>query len=339
VRSTVYGLGVLLALGLAPTAAQIAPDANQSKLTFSSADLLGGVRVTEQQCEAFGDRAVWVVVGNQGECVRYYLSRWGAGGTEALVYLHDDVVTVNGRGEAKPQDAYLQATPAVVQAGSSAWGQQLRKAYLFLGRPGAFGSSGDHAKRRTQREIELVSAALDAIKARHRYERLHLAAFGEGGHAAAALLAKRTDLGCVVLASALLSVRARLAEFGRSEDFTGDRNPIDPISLVDKIANLPELRIFVLTDPDDSVVSARSQGLYVKRLTAAGLPVRQIFAAASDPYAHVLASEARRVAADCVDGIATDVIVAKFENKRPKSPPDADAHVCRQCGAARRHPQ
>jgi dienelactone hydrolase len=323
VRSTAYGLGLLLVLGLGPTAAQDAPDANQSKLTFASADVLGVVRTTQQQCEALGDRAVWVTVGGEGECQRYYLSKRGAGRTEALVYLHDDVVTVNGRGEAKPQDSYLQLTPAALQTGSSAWGQQLRMAYLFLGRPGTFGSSGDHAKRRTQREIDLVSAALDAIKARHRYARLHLVASGEGGHTAAALLAKRTDLGCVVLASALLSVRARLAELGRSDDVTGDRNPIDPISLVDKIANRPDLRIFVLTDPDDSFISARSQGLYVKRLIAAGLPVRQIFAAASDPYAHVLASEARRVGAECIDGTATDAIVAKFENKKPTSPPDA----------------
>jgi dienelactone hydrolase len=320
VRTFAWGLGALLVLGHGPTAAQTA---NQSTQTFSSADLVSGVRTTESQCDALGNRAVWVVIDNQGECIRYYLAEWGAG-TQALVYLHDDVVTVNGRGEAKPQESYLRLTPASVQNGSTGWSRQLRMPYLFLGRPGVFGSSGDHAKRRTPREIELVSAALDAIKMRHHFERLHIAGFGEGGHTAAALLPRRTDLGCVVLASGLLSVRNRLTELRLNKDVTGDKNPVDPITLADKIGNRPDLRIFVLTDPDDVVISARSQGLYVKRLIAVGLPVRQIFLAALDPYAHVLASEARKVAADCARGVTNEAIVAKYESKKPTSPPDTD---------------
>ena len=116
--------------------------------------------------------------------------------------------------------------------------------YIHLARPGTYGSSGAHAQRRTQREIDVVSAALDAIKAAHGYHRLHLVGYAEGGHTAAALLAQRTDVGCVVLASALVSVRSRLAELGRSEDVTGNRDPIDPIALVGKIAKRPELAHF-----------------------------------------------------------------------------------------------
>ena len=78
---------------------------------------------------------------------------------------------------------------------------------MHLARPGTEGSTGEHSQRRTPREIDLISAALDAIKSRHGYARLHIAAYGEGAHAAAALLAKRSDLGCVVLASGLVSLR------------------------------------------------------------------------------------------------------------------------------------
>src|SRR5262249_4624209 len=147
---------------------------------------------------------------------------------------------------------------------------------IYLARPGTYGSSGEHAKRRTTREIDLISAAIDAIKLRHGYTRLHLAGINMGGHAAAALLSRRTDLGCVVLASSLLSVRSVLAEFARDQDYTGNKNPVDPIMLVDQVMKRPDLRIIVVTDPDDVVISARSQTAYVKRARAAGLPIQQI---------------------------------------------------------------
>jgi pimeloyl-ACP methyl ester carboxylesterase len=324
VRAAVGALAVVLALGVDHGAAQVTADPNQSTQAFSVPDLLGGVRITEAQCLALGDRAVWVVVGKEGECIRYYLSEPKAGATQALIYLHDDMVVVNGRGEVKPVDIYPKLTPTAMQTGSASWSRTLRMPYLLLARPGTLGSSGNHSKRRTDREIEIVSAALDAIKARHRYDRLHLVGTGEGGHTAAALLDKRADLGCVVLASALLSVRLRLSELGRTEDVTGEKRPVDPISLVDKIKRAPDLRIFVLTDPDDTVISAHSQALYAKRLAAAGLPVHQLFAPASDAYGHILSSEARRLAADCAQGLSDEEIAKKYDNIKPEHPPELD---------------
>ena len=323
-RAVVPGLALCLGLAVSHGVAQVSSDPNRSTQAFSVPDLLGGVQMTEAQCRALGDRAVWVSVANQSECIRYYLSEPKPGATQALVYLHDDLVAVNGRGEAKPVDVYPTLTPAALQTSSENWSKTLQMPYLLLARPGTLGSSGNHGKRRTPQEIELVSAALDVIMARHRYDRLHLVGTGDGGHTAAALLDKRADLGCVVLASALLSVRVRFSELGRTEDVTGEKKPVDPSSLVEKIKSSPALRIFVLTDPDDTVISARSQALYAKRLAAAGLPVHQLFAAASDPYGHVLSSEARRLGADCARGMPNEAIVRKYDNKKPEHPPDVD---------------
>jgi dienelactone hydrolase len=310
--------GVALAQAVTPTG----PPGFDTE-TFSRTDLLSGTRITETACAAL-PTAVWVVVGGQGECIRYYHSDAGGSGREALVYFSADVVTVNGRGEVKPNEVYLKESPATSQNSSAAWSRNLRMPHLVLGRPGTFGSSGEHAKRRTAREIDVVSAALDAIKAKHGYERLHVMGYAEGGHAAAALLSRRTDLGCVVLASALVSVRDWLTESDRSEDVTGNKTPIDPITLVDRVAKRPDLRIFVVTDPDDVVISARSQTKYAKRAAAAGLPVRQIFTAAPDAHAHALARTGREVAASCAKGTSDDAIVAKYQNKVPDVPPDAD---------------
>jgi hypothetical protein len=231
---------------------------------------------------------------------------------------------VNERGTAKPFDIYLRQSPATLQNSSAGWSRSLRLPYVHLARPGTEGSSGEHAQRRTPREIELISAAMDAIKSRHGYARIHVAAFGEGAHSAAVLLAKRSDLGCVVLASGLVSLRSVLAERGRTVDDTGNKTAIDPITLVDRIANRPDLRIFVLTDPDDLVISARSQTIYAKRLAAAGLPVRQIFTAASDNSAHALFQTAREITASCAKGVTEETIIASHQKKLPDTPPDAD---------------
>ncbi len=322
----------LIALGLAQGSLQgslhaesIAPTVASTFETgpFSEAELRHGKVISEAECGALSG-AVWVVAGRQQQCIRYYHTARADGRSEAIVYLHDDVVSINGRGEVQPNAGYIKLTPAGQQAISTNWSRNLEFSYLFLGRPGTFGSSGEHGRRRTPEELVVISAALDAIKGRYGYTRLHLVGWAKGGHGAAALLARRDDLGCVVLASALLSVRSWLAEFGRKEDLTGNRNPVDPIAVVGQIVNRPDLRIFVLTDPDDTVISARSQTAYVKRLTAAGLPVRQIFAAAPDPFAHALVREALQVAAACAKGMDDDAIVAKFQNKVPQTPPDAD---------------
>ncbi len=323
---TVFAL-VLCTLDLQSGAvsAQIAASAPPAVANepFSGAELPAGKKMMEAECAAFPAAAVWVVVDGARDCIRYYHSTAGGGGSEAVIFFSADVINTNARGEMSPSVPYLKETPATVQNLSIGWSRSLRLPVLFLARPGTYGSSGEHAKRRTAHEIALVSAALDSIKARHAYTRLHLVGYGTGGHTAAALLPLRTDLGCVVLASALLSVRSYLAEVGRDRDVTGNKNPLDPITLVDHIAKRPDLHIFVLTDPDDAIISARSQTAYAQRLAAAGIPVRQIFAAASDTAAHGLARAAYQIAAACSKGTEDEKIVATYQNKVPDVAPDA----------------
>jgi pimeloyl-ACP methyl ester carboxylesterase len=333
----VYGRGLMrrivifscalaaLALALDVAHAQPAGEgaADPDKQPFSGPELLAGKKMTEAECGKI-PTAVWVSVQGESACIRYYLSTIGGEGKEPIVGLSEDMVFTNGRREARPYDHYLKSTPASLQNGSNGWSRRLGAPYLLLARPGTYGSSGEHAKRRTPQEIALMSAALDAIKARHNYMRFHLVGHDEGGHTAAALLSQRNDLGCVVLSSALVSVRFWMAENAWQDDLTKNKNPLDPYALIGQIGKRPELRIFVLTDPDDTVMSARLQTHYAKKLAAAGLPVRQIFAAASDAAAHALWREGRDVVAACAKGSTTDSIVARFENKKPQTPPDAD---------------
>jgi pimeloyl-ACP methyl ester carboxylesterase len=317
---------VVLGVGREAVHAQSSAPTTASKFEtepFSGAELLRGKRIAQAECAALPG-AVWVTVDQQGECIRYYHSTAGGSGSEVVVFFSTEVASTNARGEVKPYDFYVKQTPAAMQDRMAGWSRSLKMPYLYLAQPGTYGSSGEYARRRTPREIDLVSAALDAIKSRHGYTRLHLAGSSQGGHAAAALLARRTDLGCVVLASSLLSVRSVLAEAGLNQDVTGNKHPVDPVALVDQVVKRPGLRIIVVTDPDDIVISARSQTAYVRRASAAGLPVQQIFAAATDPGAHNLWRAGLSVAADCARGVRDAAIVSKYQNKVPETPPDAD---------------
>jgi pimeloyl-ACP methyl ester carboxylesterase len=206
----------VLGLGREAAHAQSSAPTTASKFEtepFSGAELLRGKRITQAECAALPG-AVWAAVDQQGECIRYYHSTAGGSRSEVVVFFSIEAASTNARGEVKPYDSYAKQTSAAMQERIAGWSRGLRMPYLYLARPGSYGSSGEYAKRRTPGEIDLISAALDAIKSRHGYTRLHLAGYSEGGHAAAALLARRGDLGCVVLASSLLSVRSRLAEAG-----------------------------------------------------------------------------------------------------------------------------
>jgi len=130
---------------------------------FSGAELLRGKRITEAECAALPG-AVWVAVDQQGECIRYYHSTAGGVGPEVVVFFSTEVASTNARGEVKPYAFHVKQTPAAMQDRSAGWSRSLRMPYLYLGRPGTYGSSGEHARRRTPREIDLISAALDAIK-------------------------------------------------------------------------------------------------------------------------------------------------------------------------------
>jgi len=117
---------------------------------FSGAELLRGKRITQVECAALPG-AVWAAVDQQGECIRYYHSTAGGSGAEVLVFFSAEVASTNARGEVKPYDFYVKRTPAALQERIAGSSRTLRMPYLYLGRPGSYGSSGEYAKRRTPR--------------------------------------------------------------------------------------------------------------------------------------------------------------------------------------------
>ena len=220
------------------------------------------------------------------EDVRFY-GKEGDAKVAPLVYLSSDCMQ-KVDGVWSVFKSYGEQSPLTVQEWAEQISVSLGRTFLALARPGIFGSSGDHRERRRPREVAIVGAALDALKAAFGWTAIDLAGLSGGGHLVAALIADRSDIGCAVIASGNVSIRQRNAEMNWKTDITGFSDFVDPIDLVERVAKSPPRRLIVLTDPDDRIVPAASQSAYVAALRKAGVAVDHRLVRALEPTRHVL---------------------------------------------------
>jgi pimeloyl-ACP methyl ester carboxylesterase len=272
-------------------------------LPFSERALFDGTTIDEGTCRSL-TLSVWVQVDGIGDCVRYYASRIQPGPhSRAMVFLHGDRVAGTRVGNnLQSLSNYARTTPADIQRQVDAWAQSVGMPYIFLARPGTYGSSGDHTHRRRPREVAVVAAAFDAIATKHGIARFGFAGQSGGGLLVAALLASRRDIECAALSSAPSSLQARIRALNRRVDTTGYHDSVDPSEMVSKIRKDPSPRIFVIGDPRDKTVPYTSQLDYVTKLQSAGLSPVQIDGKARDPNFHSLDEHGRMASIMCMNG-------------------------------------
>jgi pimeloyl-ACP methyl ester carboxylesterase len=302
---------VVLLCSAAPSLADAAAKPDRPLHTIKL--LREGLRLDERQCRA-NPTALWLRVDGRPFCIRYWIAGPAARpGEQALVLLHGDIgQRVKGRYVLADDDRF---TASDVQYEARAVARIYPGYAVVLGRPGAYGSSGSHlADRRTVREVRAIAAALDGLKARHGIKRFHFAGHSGGGHIVAALAQARDDIGCAVITSGALSVMTMHRDAGRP---FGRTPPMfyDPIDHVARMAARPGLRLVVVSDPDDKVVSFHSQREFVDRVEARNLPIMHITAAARDERSHNLHAHGIRLAADCAKGMDDRGLVAKYQTK------------------------
>jgi hypothetical protein len=85
----------------------------------------------------------------------------------------------------------------------------------------------------------------------------------------AGLVQLRSDIGCAAIASGAVSVRS--ADRDSGYPIVGKSRFYDPIDHVKTMRQRPDLRLFVVSDRNDKIVSYRSQ-LARRRRPAPGLP-------------------------------------------------------------------
>jgi dienelactone hydrolase len=264
---------------------------------FSALDLLGGLRF-DSVGSCAPEAAVLVEVDGKPECIRFYGIADRPPDRRPLIYLEGDALIRGDRfpGEIVAAEWYGQTSPEKLQSETAMLSVRFDRPVVNLARPGMYGSTGDHRQRRRPREVAVVNAALDVLKDRHQWNRMDLVGQSGGGHLVAALLARRNDIECATIASGNVAVKFRAKEMGLECDTTGYSDSVDPMDLVDDIAQHPPRLLQLLSDPDDQIVSYAAQAAFASALERAGIRIQHRSIVARDPFHHDL-SEAAILAA------------------------------------------
>jgi hypothetical protein len=279
--------------------------------TFTSKGVLSGSQYTEELCD-FQDSSVWVVVDGNGECVRYFQSGLESSNPIALVHFHGDRMWCGTRNTGcKKVIGYYDAHPSSLQKSADNYARQTGFPYIRVSRPGVYGSSGVHGSRRLEREINIMSAALDVIKARYVIDAFSASGQSGGGHVVTSLITKRSDLLCAVSSSGAVAVKMRILQRGWRRDVTGYSTYFDPIDHIDEIKSKSDVRIFLLGDPRDINVPFATQSAYHKKAVNAGIDATLIELKAGGSEHHGLVREGIIVSTWCALGFTKGKIIRR----------------------------
>ncbi|WP_137389076.1 alpha/beta hydrolase family protein [Rhodoligotrophos defluvii] len=274
---------------------------------FPENDLLNDTVMSESACAAKGN-AVWIEIAGRGDCIRYYHSNL-AGAEGAVAYIRGDRLFKD-----KPinyTDNAAKAQQAFVEAAAS----ELNYPVIFVARPGTYGSSGDHRRRRELREAQLLDEALRKIQERHHLKQVALAAQSGGASMAAYVVTRRPDIECVALTGASLSMAAIQNAIDDGTALAQYMNPMfyDPVRHVSEIDANERRRIFVIYDKQDRFVPEVNQKAYADAVREAGHQVWLVEGQAVGSANHTLDRTGRHVAAWCARGVPTDVILDRIK--------------------------
>ncbi len=277
--------------------------------------LAGQCRQLEQQ-----QTAVWVRVHGKGWCLRYYASGLGRENAVVAAWLHGDILG-GGRGPAGHQKGL--GPPAMIDQ-ERGLSRKYHVPFVFLARPGAYGSAGSHhAVRHTKLEADLVAAELDALTIRYGVRSWVLGGHSGGGSLAAAMLTRRRDIACAVISSGAPDIDAYLIAHHEHE-----RDARDHLNVSEDVARMPTppgQRIIVMGDPRDKNVLWYLQRHYAETIKDHGanmtlLPLER----GRPPEFHSLVDLAETATGLCAEGAATSSIEEQLRAMQSQAPRESN---------------
>lgn len=287
---------------------------------YSADDLISGpAAISEAQC-AEKPNSVWVRLGwmNKG-CIRYFPSDDVGTNKNLIIYLDGDNISPQSSASSNLtmdqfRARYESNTYASMISYANATAKKLNAAFIFLARPGTYGSTGANHQslefRLSRTEPEFINAAIDLIKARYGYERINVVGQSAGGGIVAALLTMgRQDIKCAVMASGASSVVHLLRDRNQSVKLV----PFDPLSDVASIKPDPDRWIIAVSDRHDSLVSFASQSDFINEAVRRGHQAIQLEAHSSDTHIHHgLRNEGFQATKLCIQNMPIDSIGAQL---------------------------
>ncbi len=260
-------------------------------------------------CEQNPDR-IFVEHDLGTECIFYFATPGIPQHQTAVLYFEGDVPASE---LARPgyTQSYLADMRMVFQRLAAQSGVRI----VFMARPGVFGSSGNHANRRSLAEMLAMNAAVDSLKARLALTDIVLAGQSGGSTIAAAMLTLgRRDVTCAVLGSGLLSV-VEIEHAHRVKAGLPLVRPallhlylFDPTDRLEWIPAERQRRVFVLGDPADGRTPYTQQKRFAENLRALGHHAVEVEVQGLGDFSHSVAHYTLPAAAQCARG-ASDVAI------------------------------
>jgi len=272
---------------------------------FTNRGVVQGIRATEAQCnETTG--AVWAKYSDtDGECIRYWQNGLKSGTNKKVIFFfHGDMLA----GNSVLDKAYEKKSPSTMLSVFNNFFPDNDKPTIFIGRPGVYGSSGDHSQRRRPAESKIISAAMDALKKKYDIEEIVVTGQSGGGHVTASLITHRSDIVCAVPASSPSSPKLRAQIRGRGQDTTGYNDSYEPTENLKSKTFHPKLRVFVVGDVNDSNVPFVSQTILADRLKEEKVTAYIIQGEATGSEKHRLFATGFKIASFCFDNLSDDDI-------------------------------
>lgn len=237
--------------------------------------------------------AVWVVYESGQDCIRYFTAGKLEKAQVVLIYMGGDHPDW---GKRDPVD--IPANTANAQrAAAERLARKTGLPVIVLERPGTYGSSGNHLKRRQENEFLALNSALDMIRDNYQIDKFVLYGHSGGATAAAALLTLgRKDIHCAVLTSGAFGllerarmIRARNGWQPRPDrDLTGLKSPYDPLDHVGTIQADANRSIVIIGNAEDRVTPFVLQKEFAEALMARGHRVTMLERPAAPPAFHNL---------------------------------------------------
>ena len=262
---------------------------------WASSPLLWNKKAIKKNCP-INQTAIWVNYPHGADCIRYFSYGNLYNKKNVLIVLSGDRDAVMKRKPENIPNNTIEAQQHLAKKIS----KKIKLPVIIIARPGTYGSSGNHARRRQKPEFLALDAALESLKQRYHIHHFILYGHSGGATAAAAILTfGRNDISCAILTSGAYDLleraeRLRVIRGQRSQpnkDITGLLDPYDPLKHISGIVQDSQRNILIIGNKYDKVTPFDLQAKFSTALQAAGHNVSLLEWVARKPQYHNIKTE------------------------------------------------